>query len=67
MKVPSDDLFIKATFSPLHGDHNCVAVARTDEGVFVRDTKDSGKSTLSFTNDEWSAFVKGVKADEFNV
>lgn len=67
MKIPSDDKFMKATSSPLHGDHHCVSVARTEEGVFVRDTKDNGKNTLSFTHDEWRAFLQGAKDGEFNV
>jgi hypothetical protein len=33
----------------------------------VRDTKDSQRRTeLTFTHDEWDAFVKGVKAGEFD-
>ena len=45
---------------------NCVAVKRGDL-VQVRDTKDEGDTTLSFTSDEWKAFVKGVKAGEFDI
>lgn len=44
----------------------CVAVAVTGHGVAVRDTKDSSKKTLVFTKSEWNAFVKGVKAGEFD-
>jgi Domain of unknown function (DUF397) len=47
---------------------NCVEVGRTDEGaVLVRDTKDRAQEALSFTVEEWSAFVAGVKAGEFDV
>jgi len=45
----------------------CVAVAVTPKGVAVRDTKDRKKKTLFFTNDEWKAFVRGVKGGEFDV
>jgi hypothetical protein len=39
----------------------CVAVAVTEHGVAVRDTKDKAKNTLFFTTDEWSAFTDAVK------
>lgn len=49
----------------------CVRVARTPNGVAIRDSKDSadadGKTTLFFRNDEWDAFIQGVKAGEFDV
>ena len=46
---------------------NCVEVGRTSDGlVLVRDTKDPAQEALSFTDDEWAAFVAGVKAGEFD-
>jgi hypothetical protein len=47
----------------------CVEVGRSPEGpVVVRDTKDPERSTsLLFTRDEWTAFVAGVKAGEFDL
>jgi len=45
----------------------CVAVAIKPNGVAVRNSNDSTKNTVFFTNDEWSAFVKGVKNNEFGV
>ena len=44
----------------------CVTVAKTDKGVAVRDTKDPDKNTLYFKKGEWKAFIKGVKAGEFD-
>ena len=45
----------------------CVEVGRTDEGaVLVRDTKDRAQEALAFTGEEWTAFVAGVKAGEFD-
>ena len=44
----------------------CVMVAIKLEGVAVRDSKDATKTTLFFSHDEWNAFVKGVKDNEFN-
>ena len=46
---------------------NCVEVGRTADGaVVVRDTKDRAQQALSFTDEEWIAFVAGVKAGEFD-
>jgi hypothetical protein len=45
----------------------CVAVRIGNTTVEVRDTKDSNSQTLSFTRDEWSAFIKGVKLNEFDL
>jgi hypothetical protein len=46
---------------------NCVEVGRSAEGsVVVRDTKDRGQEPLTFTDEEWTAFVAGVKAGEFD-
>ena len=45
---------------------NCVEVGRSADGVvLVRDTKDRALQ-LAFTDDEWGAFVAGVKAGEFD-
>ncbi len=37
-----------------------------DELYLVRDSKDPDGPKLAFTRSEWDAFVKGVKADEFD-
>lgn len=44
----------------------CVMVAKTRRGVALRDTKDPSKKTLFYTHPEWDAFLKGVKAGEFD-
>jgi len=46
---------------------DCVAVKIDKKGVFVRDTKDAADTTLSFTHNEWRAFLKGVGNGEFDV
>lgn len=48
------------------GSSACVEVALTPQAVFVRDSKNPQVEPLSFTMDEWSAFVQGVRAGEFN-
>ncbi len=46
---------------------DCVEVGHSPDGsVIVRDTKDAARSSaLVFTANEWAAFVRGVKAGEF--
>lgn len=47
---------------------DCVEVAANLPGIVaIRDTKDPGGATLVFTDDEWSAFLAGVRAGEFDV
>ncbi|WP_213453615.1 DUF397 domain-containing protein [Rhizomonospora bruguierae] len=38
----------------------CVEVAATRDGVFVRDSKDAAGPVLSFSRDSWSSFVDRV-------
>ena len=44
---------------------SCVEVAWADSQVLLRDSKDPGV-VLSFTVEEWEAFVGGVKEGEFS-
>lgn len=46
---------------------NCVTVRLGTEQIDVRDTKDPNSPTLSFTHDEWLAFIEGVKLGEFDL
>ena len=43
----------------------CVEVARVDDQYLVRDSKRPELAPLAFTEEEWNAFVEGVKAGEF--
>ena len=43
----------------------CVEVARVGGRYLIRDGKNPDAGTLSFTEDEWGAFVRAVKRDEF--
>jgi hypothetical protein len=55
----------KSSFSN-SGGPNCVEVAQLARGeVGVRDSKDPAGPVLVFTRAEWSAFVRGVHAGEF--
>lgn len=61
-----DHEFSKASFSQYVW-NKCVQVAKRDDDVGVRDSKDSEKTTLCFSREEWRAFIAGVKAGEFDV
>lgn len=45
----------------------CVSVKITPDSVMVRDTKDTTKTTLTYTHGEWEAFIVGVKNGEFDL
>jgi hypothetical protein len=62
-------IHIKSTFirSSFCSGGECVEVAPlTNYAVTVRSTKETSREPLVFTKDEWDAFVKGVKAGEFD-
>jgi hypothetical protein len=46
---------------------NCVEVAFTEDRYLVRDSKNPDAAALSFTEQEWVAFVEGVTAGEFRL
>lgn len=55
----------KSSFSGSQG--SCVEVAPLDDGgVMVRDTKDRSLPAHAYTAAEWTAFVAGAKAGEFD-
>ena len=45
----------------------CVEVRQNDETMQVRDSKDRSGPILTFTRDEWIAFVGGIKDGEFEI
>jgi hypothetical protein len=49
--------------SQASGGTNCVQVARSDEGVFVRDSKALLGPALSFTCGGWQVFIDAIKLD----
>jgi len=59
---PSDG-FVRSTFR--QGALACVEVAKVDDTYLVRDSKNPDGAVLSFTEQEWAAFVEGVEAGEF--
>jgi hypothetical protein len=57
----------KSTFSGDQGG-SCVEVAHLPDGsTVVRDSKNPAGAILTFTPAEWTAFVAGAKAGEFDL
>lgn len=67
---PIEESTLRATYkrSSYCSTGACVEVIRLENGdVSLRDSKNPTKEALRFTTEEWSAFLKGVKAGEFEV
>ena len=61
----SDDRFRKSSFS---GGGGCVEVRRLPDGrIALRDSKDVSLPPHHFTATEWTAFLAGVRAGEFDL
>ncbi len=56
------NFFVKSSFS---GASNCVGVAMEKNKISVINTKEK-KTIVEFSKEEWIAFVKGVKNNEFD-
>ena len=54
----------KSSYSGANGG-GCVEVAQLPAVVAIRDSKDPDGSRLTFSPQEWQAFIAGVKAGEF--
>jgi hypothetical protein len=54
-----------SSFSGGNGE-GCVEVAFGPDGVVVRDTKDRARAAHRYTATEWTAFLTGVRAGEFD-
>ena len=61
----------KSSRSNGNGGNNCVEVAKDDDGcIVVRDSKQNGldgQPVLCFRQNEWDAFIAGVKDNEFDL
>jgi hypothetical protein len=61
----SGSYWIKSSLSYANG--NCVEVTSLPDGeIGVRNSRDSSGPVLSFTSDEWHAFLGGVRKGEFD-
>jgi hypothetical protein len=50
-----------------NGQGQCVEVARLNQAMAVRDSKDPAGPVLTFTSGEWAAFIAGAKDGEFDL
>jgi hypothetical protein len=57
--------FHKSSFSA--DQEECVEIGMQEVTVYVRDSKDQNGAILVFNSREWDAFLKGVKAGEFEL
>jgi Domain of unknown function (DUF397) len=48
------------------GSAACVEVAKVDGSYLVRDSKIPHSPVLSFTESEWDAFARGMRAGDFD-
>lgn len=62
-----EDGFITSSLTYITNRRTCVSVKIGAGRIQVRDTKDVSKTTLTFSHDEWKAFVGGVKNGEFDL
>jgi predicted secreted Zn-dependent protease len=53
--------------SSASGGGNCVEVAASGDSILIRDTKDRAGAVLTFTENEWKAFIVGVHGEEFTL
>lgn len=60
-----DIIWHKSTASGSNGD--CVEVAFVDDSVVVRNSREPLGAMLSFTRQEWAAFLEGAGNGEFTL
>ena len=47
-------------------DGGCIRVASQSDQILIGDTKNPSGPVLSYTRDEWNAFVEGVRHGDFD-
>lgn len=62
----SSALWRTSSYSDANGGH-CVEVAAVPGVTAVRDTRNRDLAILAFRSREWRAFIKGVRAGEFDI
>ena len=65
VKMRDDGVYRKSSFSRIIT--WCVEASLEGNTVRVRDSKDRELMPLTFNHAEWDAFIKGVKAGEFDL
>ena len=67
MTAPEQAAAVWRKSSRSNGQGQCVEVARLDQAIAVRDSKDPSGPALTFTPAEWAAFIAGAKDGEFDL
>jgi len=62
----SDATFVKSSDCAWLRDPFCVEVSHKDKLVGIRNSKNPDGPILAYTEDEWRAFVAGVRKGEFD-
>jgi uncharacterized protein DUF397 len=62
----SDDVSPRWLRSSRSNPGGCVEVRFAENSVQVRDSKDPDGPVLTFTDREWTAFLDGVRSNEFD-
>lgn len=67
-KYQQNDISLNYIISSKCTGGNCVGVAKLADGsIKIRNTSDDSGKPITFTREEWVAFIAGVKEGEFNV
>lgn len=51
----------KSSYSDESGGVHCVEIGRMENNIVVRDSKNPGSGSLSFSLHEWGTFTTGIK------
>ncbi|MFJ9377792.1 DUF397 domain-containing protein [Streptomyces sp. NPDC101455] len=60
MSAPSTHQWFKSSYSGGSGTE-CVECARTEDGAFVRDSKQACGSAVAVTNRAWHTFIRALE------
>ncbi len=67
LRLTAEDFKVSTMCDLSQPSPQCVQVARKLGVVAVRSSKTGRKNTLLFDQDEWKAFILGVKKGEFDI
>ena len=65
MKDSKEENFRKSSFSQYN--RHCVEASIAKNNIVLRNSKDASGPRLKFTEQEWGAFINGVKNGEFDI
>lgn len=65
--APLDEDFRQSSWCQSERKRTCVEVAAKRGKIIVRDSKNTKGTKLTFSTEEWEAFLEGVKRGQFEV